>query len=317
MRPRGRRAALAPPTQRLAAATWTPASTTAPARSTCRYSSRVRAWTATAREVVPGSAVLSMIRTRTPSRVSQRASTRPVGPAPMIRTGQSVIASLPISRATSEAFARPGPRPDVYGASRPFREALRLDPEAAVEPRPEILPRDRRGQLHHLLRVEVLAQAVEQLLRDVGRRPRQRHGETQDALLQLGERRALLEGGQVGQLPFADPLPSAHGRVEVDSERAADEHGRLQAGDQLQPGGHRARGSEPALHLSQGPEQPRVVCRHLDGFDEAVLARQLAELPAHEPVSQPREPAGLRRLDALHVSHGSLPVPCTTRTGNL
>jgi hypothetical protein len=35
-----------------------------------------------AREVVPGSAVLSMISTLTPSRVSQSASTRPVGPAP-------------------------------------------------------------------------------------------------------------------------------------------------------------------------------------------------------------------------------------------
>ena len=47
--------------------------------------------TARAREVVPGSAVLSMIRTATPSLVSQRASTRPVGPAPTIKTGTSVL----------------------------------------------------------------------------------------------------------------------------------------------------------------------------------------------------------------------------------
>src|SRR5262245_58633688 len=98
----------------------------------------------------------------------------------MIRTGQSVIDSLPISRpaATSGAFTRPGPHPDVNGASRTFREALRLDPEAAVEAGPEILPADHRGQFHHLLRIEMLAQAVEQLLRDVGRRLRQRHGVT-------------------------------------------------------------------------------------------------------------------------------------------
>src|SRR5215831_17001965 len=101
-----------------------------------------------------------MIRTRTPSRVSQRASTRPVGPAPTIRTGQSVIDSLPV--ATLAAFARAGPRPDVNRASRTFREALRLDPEAAVEAGPEILPRDHRGQLHHLLGIEMLAQIVEQ-----------------------------------------------------------------------------------------------------------------------------------------------------------
>jgi hypothetical protein len=39
-----------------------------------------------AREVVPASAVLSIMRSLTPSLVSQSARTRPVGPAPMIRT---------------------------------------------------------------------------------------------------------------------------------------------------------------------------------------------------------------------------------------
>ena len=39
----------------------------------------------------PGLAVLSTIRTRTPSRVSHSASTRPVGPAPTIRTPASCI----------------------------------------------------------------------------------------------------------------------------------------------------------------------------------------------------------------------------------
>ena len=57
---------------------------TASAKPTWRYSSRVRACTASAREVVPGSAVWSIIRTRTPSRVIHSAKTRPVGPAPMI-----------------------------------------------------------------------------------------------------------------------------------------------------------------------------------------------------------------------------------------
>src|SRR5437762_1185646 len=45
----------------------------------------MRAWTTMARDVVPGSAALSMIRTGIPWRVSQRAKTRPVGPAPTIR----------------------------------------------------------------------------------------------------------------------------------------------------------------------------------------------------------------------------------------
>jgi len=68
-------------------------------------------------------------------------------------------------------------------------------------------------------------------------------------------------------------------------------------------GRDRARGLQPALYLPQGPEQPRVVRRDLDGFNEAILARQLAELSAHEPVNQPSEPTGLRRLDAFHVCH--------------
>src|SRR5947207_12090046 len=46
---------------------------------------------ATARDVVPGSGVLSRIRTLTPSRLSHRARTRPVGPAPTIRTRRSAI----------------------------------------------------------------------------------------------------------------------------------------------------------------------------------------------------------------------------------
>src|SRR4051794_38468165 len=46
----------------------------------------MRAWTTMARDVVPGSAALSMIRTPIPRRISQSAKTRPVGPAPTIRT---------------------------------------------------------------------------------------------------------------------------------------------------------------------------------------------------------------------------------------
>ena len=123
-----------------------------------------------------------------------------------------------------------------------FREAFRFDAEAAVETSPKILPSNRRGQFHHLLWIEMLAQAAEQLLRDIGRRPRQCHGVAKDTLFQLGEGRAVFKGGQVGKLLLADSLPSAHGRVEVNSEWAADEHGRLEAGEQLQLGGHRARG---------------------------------------------------------------------------
>src|ERR1041384_6110041 len=68
--------------------TRTPPSTTAPVRPSGWYSSSVRACTASARDVVPGSAALSMMRTRTPRRARQSARTRPVGPAPTMRTGR-------------------------------------------------------------------------------------------------------------------------------------------------------------------------------------------------------------------------------------
>jgi hypothetical protein len=60
----------------------------------------------------------------------------------------------------------------VDRTSCPFRKALGLDPETAVEASSEILPGNSRRQLHHLQRIEMLAQAAEQLLRDVGRRSR-------------------------------------------------------------------------------------------------------------------------------------------------
>jgi len=55
---------------------------------------------------VPGSAVLSMIRTEMPSRVNQSASTRQVGPAPTIqdRAGRS---SLPLLLSLPSAAPMP------------------------------------------------------------------------------------------------------------------------------------------------------------------------------------------------------------------
>src|SRR5262245_43400634 len=49
----------------------------------------MRAWTASARDVVPGPAVVSTIRAAIPCRARNSASARPVGPAPTISTSQS------------------------------------------------------------------------------------------------------------------------------------------------------------------------------------------------------------------------------------
>src|SRR5260370_5492270 len=50
-----------------------------------------------------------------------------------------------------------------------------------------------------------------------------------------------------------------------------------------------------------------MVRRHLDGLNETILARELGKFSPHEPVNQPRNPPGFRRLDALHVRHDALP----------
>src|SRR6516162_9689364 len=154
---------------------------------------------------------------------------------------------------------------DRNGARGAFRKAFRLDAETAVEAGAEILPGNCRRQFHHLPRIEMFAQAVEQLLRYLGRRPRHGHGITQDPLFQLGESRAILEVGQMGNLLLTDALPSAHGRVDVDSERATDERSRLKAGEPFQLLRHGVRSRLPALHLTHGPEQPQVMGRDLDG----------------------------------------------------
>src|SRR5262249_19555480 len=51
---------------------------------------------------------------------------------------------------------------------------------------------------------------------------------------------------------------------------------------------NRARGPQPALHLPDRPEQPRMVRRDFHPLNEPILARELAELSPHEPVNQPR-----------------------------
>ncbi len=64
-----------------------PASMTASAMSSWRYSSSVRAWTAMAREVSPVRCSCRQSWTAGPCRVSHKARTNPVGPAP---TGENV-----------------------------------------------------------------------------------------------------------------------------------------------------------------------------------------------------------------------------------
>src|SRR6202167_4654852 len=65
---------------------------------------------ASARDVVPGPAVLSTIRTLAPSLVSQRARTRPVGPAPTTRTSHVFM--------SGSSRSKPGATKSKSGATK-------------------------------------------------------------------------------------------------------------------------------------------------------------------------------------------------------
>ena len=120
----------------------------------------------------------------------------------------------------STAGNRWGPHPARYGS--PFAEARRLNAEGVIVTGAIIFPGDGGGQLDQLLRVEVRTQAVEYFIRYRHRRLRHCCRVAQHQLFQVGESRAILEMAQSEQLRFGYALFSAHGRTDVDSERAAD-----------------------------------------------------------------------------------------------
>jgi len=113
-------------------------------------------------------------------------------------------------------------------------EARSLDPERMVETRSIVLPGNRRGQLNHLLRAKVLAQLGEQLVWNFDGRFRHRDGIAQHELLQHGKRRTRFKVGQVEKLLLADPLASAHGRTDVNSERTPHQRRCLDGGQALE-----------------------------------------------------------------------------------
>src|SRR5207244_12099278 len=63
-----------------------------------------------------------------------------------------------------------------------------------------VLPRNRRSQLHHLLRIEMFAQIGEQFIRKLDRCFRHRDGVAKYEPFQIGKRGTRFELGQVEKL---------------------------------------------------------------------------------------------------------------------
>lgn len=83
--------------------------------------------TATARDVNDGAGSVSMILTRTPSLASHKASTKPVGPAPTIRTSVSQVEGAVISRSYAIVRGRIGiTRQPTYATNVAIRSTLNV-----------------------------------------------------------------------------------------------------------------------------------------------------------------------------------------------
>src|SRR5262249_9129638 len=102
---------------------------------------------------------------------------------------------------------------------------------------------------------------------------------------------------------LADPLLSAHGRTDVDSERTAHQRRRLQGGERLEGNGHRLRRRLPPFHLPERPQESRVMRGDLDRFEKPGPPGEPLHRAFDKPVDEPGVPAGLVRLDTFHPRH--------------
>ena len=107
------------------------------------------------------------------------------------------------------------------GSRLEHAEPLRLDPEGHVELRPEVLERDRGGQLHDLRLGEVSAHPREELVADPAIGDRHRLSERDGGALGLGVESALGRAVHLPHLLLRRSRLHPTGCIDVDSERAA------------------------------------------------------------------------------------------------
>jgi hypothetical protein len=107
---------------------------------------------------------------------------------------------------------------------------LRAHPEGVVEPGPVVLQRYCSRQLDQLRCAEVLAQRVEELVRDISGCSRHRRRVPQYELLQGREGLTLLEAWKLAELLLRDILRTTEGEADVYAELAAHHGRRLQYG---------------------------------------------------------------------------------------
>src|SRR5579862_7415213 len=107
--------------------------------------------------------------------------------------------------------------------------------------------------------------------------------------------RAGLEGGEIAQLPFGDSGFSAHGRMDIDSEGAADQCRNLDLYQFFQFQRNQSRRSDKQVHTAGELKQFRVMGA------QAGAQRDAAQAPANKPEDEP----GLQAQIAIGDSNAS------------
>jgi hypothetical protein len=119
-------------------------------------------------------------------------------------------------------------------AERPLGESPVLDAESPIEARPVVLERDDVRDLDELSLIELVAQSVEEHVRDIDGAPRHAGRVIKHELLELREPRAPLIRRELAQLLLADAGLGADRGSEVQTPLAATDHRRPQLGEVLE-----------------------------------------------------------------------------------
>jgi hypothetical protein len=120
------------------------------------------------------------------------------------------------------------------GAEVALGEALGGDVVDAVKTSAGIFPSDYGSEFDELTFGEVLAERGVEFIGDVGGNASEIDGEAKDHFFHVVEIGAGFELTQIVKLLFGDAGFSAHGRVDIDSKRTANEHGHFELGEFFQ-----------------------------------------------------------------------------------
>ena len=171
------------------------------------------------------------------------------------------------------------------------RKPIRLHIKGPVESGAIIFPRNCRCQFYELALGKVSLKRGKQFIGNVGRRLGERGAKSHHILFRLREIRAGLKLRHVHQLLFRESLAfPAHGRMKVNSKRAANKHGGLQHRQALQTRRQRPFRFRIFRHAHVLTQQPRFIGQNFRSL------RNLPILSLPKPINQPHVPWRLFRL---------------------